>query len=39
MKTLLEEYDDVINDEIVAREKEEENLREVAKLAEEDDNK
>ena len=31
--------DDVINDEIKALEKEEENLREVAKLAEEDDNK
>ena len=39
IKTFLKEYDDVINDEIIALEKEEENLREVAKLAEEDDNK
>ena len=39
IKTFLKEYDDVINDEIKALEKEEENLREVAKLAEEDDNK
>ena len=39
IKTFLKEYDDVINDEIKALEKEEENLREVAELAEEDDNK
>ena len=39
IKTFLKEYDDVINDEIKVLEKEEENLREVAKLAEEDDNK
>ena len=39
IKTFLKEYDDVIKDEIIALEKEEENLKEVAKLVEEDDNK
>ena len=39
IKNFLKEYDDVIKDEIIALEKEEENLKEVAKLVEEDDNK
>ena len=36
IKTMLKEYDDIIKDEIDALQKEEENIKEMAKLTEEE---